>query len=146
MAIVNFILVSPAHANSDHIRFLYPAIDISDSIVEAYVNEENTKAIVIVQADSLIIEHCFADGGEVTKYASPLFDRLISIRLLETALNEGNVYSDNEPVCKYLPELPEKEFSSLSLADFLNLGPEDSKSFTIPETILKNTTSGNDTF
>ncbi len=146
MAFVNFILIGTACANPGQIRFLNTGIAISDSIVEAYANEGNTKAIVIIQADSLIIEHFFADGSGTTKRFSPLFDRLAALSLFETALNEGYVYSTNEPVRKYLPELPEKGFSLVNLAGFLNLGSADSKIPPIPEGLLEIKTSINDTF
>ncbi|NOX48079.1 MAG: hypothetical protein GXO89_13980 [Chlorobi bacterium] len=146
MAFVSFILIGTAYANQGQIRFLNKDIGISDSIVEAYVNEGNTKAIVIIQADSLIIEHFFADSGETTKHFSLLIDRLTALSLLETALNEGYVYSTNEPVRKYLPELPEKGFSLVNLAGFLNLGSADSKALPIPEGLLEIKTPINDTF
>jgi len=118
-------LFSIAFANSKHIKCPKLKIGIYDSIIEESFNEENTKAIIIIQDDSLLLERYYSDNSKIANLASPLFDRLTALSLMEIALNEGYIYSMEEPVRKYLPELSEKEFSSTSLSQFLNLNQED---------------------
>ncbi len=120
-----FNLSSITIADSFHFEVDGSQNNISDSIIEESFNKENTKAIIIIQDDSLLLERYYSDNSKITNLASPLFDRLTAISLMEIALNEGYIYSMEEPVRKYLPELSEKEFSSTSLSQFLNLNQED---------------------
>jgi hypothetical protein len=138
MAIACFSLSNISYANLGY--------GISDSIVEADFNEENTKSLIIIQRDSLIYEKSYSAIPKIINQASPLFDRLAAICLFYTAINEGYIYSVEEPVKKYLPELSKKDFSSISLSRFLNLDSINRNAFNIPGRLLARNTYRKDTF
>jgi hypothetical protein len=138
LTIVCFFQFNNAFANS--------GFGISDSIVEAYFNEENSKSLIIIQGERLIYEQNYSAIPEIKNQTSPLFDRLAAISLFYSALKEGYIYSVEEPVRKYLPELPEKDFSLISLSGFLNLDSINRNAFKIPGRLAEINTSTRDTF
>lgn len=137
------ILTNVANAAAN---IVIPENAINDSIFDQYFNKENTRAIAIFQSDSLIFEQYLSDHPRFSKDISSLFNRLTAVSLLQTALFEGYIYSLEEPVLKYLPELSEKDFTNIALARFFNLDKKRKYTSNLPDDFLQYEVPKNDTF
>lgn len=88
---------------------------------EAYLEDNNTVAFLIIQNDTIQYEKYFGKYDEASIVPSFSMAKSITSILIGCAIDEGLIQSVNEPVTNYIPELTENGFDKVTLEHLLQM-------------------------
>lgn len=101
---------APLHFNGDEY------IDLT-----AFLNAMNTTAFLILKRDTIIYEHYFEDYSDTSLLPSFSVTKSVVSALTGIAVSDGLITSIEDPVSKYIPEMAENGFDTVSIRNLLNM-------------------------
>jgi len=92
---------------------------ISD--LDAFLEETDTQAFLVIQDDALLYEKYFNDSSQESVVTSFSVAKSFTSALIGIAIEEGYIHSVNDPITNYLPELTERDsaFAAITIRDLL---------------------------
>ncbi len=88
---------------------------------EDYLIDNETVAFLIIQNDTLIYENYFNGYDETSIVNSFSMAKSVTSMLIGCALEEGLIESTEDPITKYLPELKDNGFESITIEHLLDM-------------------------
>jgi CubicO group peptidase (beta-lactamase class C family) len=101
----------------DPFTFNNTTVDNLDSFLE----QSGTNAFIIVRNDTILYERYFNGHDHDTYCKAFSASKVFISALIGKAIEEGFIQSVNDPVMKYIPEIKDKRFAGLTIADCLSM-------------------------
>ncbi len=88
---------------------------------DEFLQKKKTVSFIVIKNDTVLYENYFAgycDSSVITTFSA---SKSVISALVGIALEEGYIYSTNEPVTKYIPELVNPGFDKITIENLLNM-------------------------
>lgn len=106
--------------DEDRVSSLFEGI-LAVEDFEAFLEQENTQAFLVIQDDKILYEKYFHDTQRDTLLTSYSVAKSFASALIGIAIQEGYIQSVNDPITNYLPELAERDprFTEITIRNLL---------------------------
>lgn len=89
--------------------------------LDYFLEESMTTAFIVIRNDSILYENYFNGHDSETFCKAFSASKVFISALIGIAIRDGLILSLEEPVMKYIPEIRDKRFASLTIGDCLSL-------------------------
>jgi CubicO group peptidase (beta-lactamase class C family) len=106
--------------DEDHVRTQFEAASSIDDF-DAFLAKNRTQAFIVIHDDAILYEQYFNGYNQDSIVTSFSTAKSVASTLIGIAISEGYIYSVDDPITTYLPELAERDpaFADITIRDLL---------------------------
>lgn len=99
--------------------FVYNNVTVKN--LDSFLENSKTTAFIVIRNDSILYENYFKGHTHNTYCKAFSASKVFISAMIGIAIDEGYIQSVNDPVLKYIPEIKDKRFSTLTISHCLAL-------------------------